>query len=130
MGCVPLADAAGIFAQRYVTHVEQPVLDPPMASPDRKQAFGIGPGAWHTGHRILRLVATLAVAPHDAVNAADLGQAGPIVVARQSRAGLKMTMFSSAVALAAAAGFRELSLPLLFGVGGKSPPGTRPRWRL
>ena len=101
-----------------------------MTAPDLEQAFGIGLMTRHTGHRILRLFAAISVAPHDAVNAADLGQAGPVIVARQSCAGLEVTMLAATVPFAVAAGFRELRLPLLFGVGGKSPPGTRPRWRL
>ena len=86
--------------------------------------------ARHTGHRILRLFAELAVTLRNAVDFADLLQAGPTtspanrVLACRCRRSVRLTFTDGRMLRRAAC------LPLPLAVGGKSPPGTRPGWRL
>jgi hypothetical protein len=76
---------------------------------------------------VLHLDGFFAIAARDALQPTDLGQAGPVQMLREARAGLEMSPNDAAVSLLDLAGARELLLPLFLVRRGKKRAETRPR---
>lgn len=98
----------------------QPIFDAPVASPMLKQKRRISLLEGKAGDGILDFDRRAAFASGRAFETANLGQAGPIEMPGQPRAGLQMPPDMAAVSLGNRAGLRQRRSSLLFGGGGKN----------
>ena len=126
--CVPLLDLTFVFPERDISHPVQ-TLDAPVGLPTVHQKGRISARGRQAADRMLHLGGLLAVMEGDAFQAADLGQAGPIEMLSQSRAGLQVPFDEPSVSFARRARLRERLLPLVLGRGGKIPAETPLRSR-
>ena len=98
----------------------QTVFDAPVPTPMAKQKRRVGLVAGKTADGVLDFDRGATLATGRALQAANLGQTGPIEMSGQPRAGLQVAMNDAAVALAVGAGLRQRLLSQLFGSGGKN----------
>jgi hypothetical protein len=124
---VAAADLATVFAVGNVANPMQPVFDVPMSAPAGEQLGGVGPLVRDAGDGELHFDGSLAVADRGPFQAADLSQAGPIEMLRQTRAGLQMPLGVTTVTFVAGANFRQRALSLGLARRGKNRAETRPR---
>ena len=85
LGGVARGDLAGILVQGHVANVMRPVFDAPMIPPPSQQLQRPGQGARRTGDRVFDFQTVHFTRTRDPRQLADLGQAGPIGVARKPR---------------------------------------------
>jgi hypothetical protein len=128
LGAVAEFDAAAVLAERHVPHPVELIFDVPVLAPEGKQHPGVGALGSQAGDSMLHLDRLFAAALRDALQPTDLGQAGPVEMLREARAGLQMPPDEAAVSLLDFTGARELLLPLFFARRGKKRAETRPRW--
>lgn len=96
---------APIFAETDILDVVEAVFDPPVATPQRKQAISRTDVRRQAGDPVVeRLVVPVAI-PSGAVQAEDLGRPGPIAVADEVRGGEQV------------AGVGVAAVPLVDGAG-------------
>jgi hypothetical protein len=117
---MPLFHLAFVFAEGYVAHPMQAIFNAPVASPMLKQKRRIGTFARKAGDGVLDFDRRAAFAFGRAFETTDLGQAGPIEMPGQPRAGLQMPPDMTAMSLGNRACLRQRRLPLLLGGGGKN----------
>src|SRR5258708_6551370 len=79
-GCCAGADAAGVLAEGDVAHVEQAVLDGPVVASKLQQGGGIELVEGQAGDGVDDLARTAILQFADALDAADGGDPGPVLV--------------------------------------------------
>jgi len=117
---MPLFHLALIFAERYVAHPMQAILDAPMATPMTKQKRRVAPPMRKAADGVLDFDRRAAFAVGRTFETANLGQTGPIEMPGQPHAGLQMSLNRAAMPLGCRAGFRQRFASLIFGGGGKN----------
>lgn len=118
--------SAVVFAEDRIPDPVQAVFDAPVSAPEWQDVRGGRLVGGERGDCVDELDLGFSLASGGALQAANLLQARPIQLARQTRADLQMPPRLPAVALFRGVDLRELLLPLLFARGGKIPAGTRP----
>lgn len=103
---VPGFYLALVFAERDIAHPMQAIFDSPVASPVSKKRSRVGPLTRKTADGVLNLDRRAAFALGRAFKTADLGQAGPIEMPGQPRAGLQMPLDMTAMSLGNRTRFR------------------------
>lgn len=103
---MPLFHLAFVFAKRHVPHPMQTVFNAPMTSPMDNQRRRVSPFLRKAADGVLDFDRGAALAASRAFQPADLGQAGPIEMPGQSRAGLQMPLNRAAVTLRRCTGLR------------------------
>ena len=117
MACFHLAL---IFAKGHVAHPMQTIFDAPVATPMREQKRRVSPFARKAADGVLDFDRRAAFASGRAFETAHLGQAGPIEMPGQPRAGLQMPPDMTPMSLGNRAGLRQRLAPLILGSGGKN----------
>lgn len=127
LGAVLALHAAVVFAKGRVADPMQAVFDAPVAPPVLQQEGRVGPVRRDARDGVLNFRRRLAAPDGRPFEPADLSQAGPVELPRQTGTGLQMPLSAAAVSLVERARFRELSLPRRFARRGKNRAGNRPR---
>jgi hypothetical protein len=108
----------------------QAILDAPVAAIVRQEGTCRRPLGRQARDGVGYLPRFAALLFRDALNTANLLQAGPVEMSRQARTGLEMALRNPTMPFACRAMLGEVLLPLAFATGGKSPAETRLRWPL
>ena len=95
------------------------IFDAPVATPMLQEKGRIRLFAGKAGDGVLDFDRRVAMALGRAFEMENLGQAGPVGISGQPRAGLQVAMNRAAVPLAVCVSFRKRRLSLLLSSGGK-----------
>ncbi len=128
LGAVAAFHSAVVFVVNHVADPMETVFDAPMSAPGVEQSRGVCTCAGDAGDGELDFNRRLAAADRRPFQATNLGQAWPIEMGRQTRAGFEMPLRMATVAFVAGARFRQRALPLGLARRGKNRAETRPRW--